>query len=114
MKDPLTVTAAAAGGAVVAGPAGAAVAAGAAAATLDIADATKGEEAAEDKVDAITKQLLDDAIAQERGAFQGIIDDLWFWLKAGIFGLLGLWGLRHTKDILRFLRYIKLLPKKDA
>jgi hypothetical protein len=124
MKDPLTVTAAAAGGAVVAGPAGAAVAAGAAAATLDIADATKGEEAAVAKVDAITMAALTGELAPlqsalateaaERSGLSAAMDELKFWVIAGAIG----WGvfylLRHIKEVLAFLRFLKIIPKKDA
>jgi len=54
------------------------------------------------------------ALEAERSTFQVIVDDIWFWLKVGGFGWLAFYALRHYKDVVNFLRFIKLLPAKNV
>ena len=107
VKDPLSITAAAATGAVIAGPVGAAVGAGGMAATLDIANAVEGEAVAVERTEAITQQLLDSALQQEASKFQGALDTLWLWFRVGFYGFLAFYALRHWRDLLRFVNFIK-------
>ena len=67
VKDPLAITAAGAGGALVGGPAGAGIAAGSTAAVLDIAKAEKDAEKAEDRLDALTVAAIKSAVSGEAG-----------------------------------------------
>jgi len=117
VKDPLSITAAAATGAVIAGPLGAAVGAGGMAATLDIANAVEGEAVAVAKVDAITHaaltgelQPLRDTLAKEAAERTGLsaaLDSLKFWPTWGAIGWLAFYALRHTKDLIRYFNFIK-------
>ena len=107
VKDPLSITAAAATGAVIAGPVGAAVGAGGMAATLDIANAVEGEAVAVERTEAITQQLLDSALQREASKFQGALDALWLWFRVGFYGFLAFYALRHWRDLLRFVNFIK-------
>ena len=77
------------------------------AATLDIANAVEGEAVAVERTEAITQQLLDSALQREASKFQGALDALWLWFRVGFYGFLAFYALRHWRDLLRFVNFIK-------
>jgi hypothetical protein len=129
--EPVTVGVAAAGGGLLAGPAGAAVGAASASAAWDVVAAEEDTEKAEEgeaeavaKVDAITHAALTgeldplrDALADKGAELTGLaatLEALKFWtiLGAIVWGVF--YALRHAKDIVAFLRFIKVLRSKSV